>query len=119
MIVIPATLENITTRKDRTLKLTFGTQELPPKKAGEIMAIANSLCYLAIKEEIFTKEQENNLSKLKAEPVGKSKSQQFRAVLFRLWEQESEGFETADKHYDSKMQTLIDHFKNKLEPHEH
>lgn len=116
MIVIAAQLENMATRRDRTLKLIFGTNELPPKQAGEILAMANSLCYLAIKPETFTKEEESNISKLKAEPVGKSKSQLLRGVLFRMWEQNNEGFDTADKHYEHHMIKIIEHFKSKLEP---
>lgn len=115
MIVVPAQLENITTRKDRTLKLTFGTQEMTPKKAGEVMAMANSLCYLAIKPEIFTKDEESNISKLKTEPVGKSQSKRLRDVLFRLHEQKPEGFTDFEAFYQNKMEGLITHFKNKLE----
>jgi len=43
MIIIPAQLEAVTTRKDKTLKLTFGTNELSPSQASELFTIAPSI----------------------------------------------------------------------------
>ena len=51
MIIIPAQLESVGTRKDKTLKLTFGTNELSPAQASELFTIANQFGYLAFKDE--------------------------------------------------------------------
>jgi hypothetical protein len=116
MILLPATIEGISTRKDRTVRVTIGTQELAPDKAGQLMALQNALCYVAIKPENFTHDEEANLDKLKADDVnGKTPSQRLRSVLFRLWEQDGKGFKTFSSYYDHHMELLINQIKGKLQ----
>jgi len=115
--VFAATVENVTTRKDRTLKITIGTQELPPDKMTALFAMQNSVGYMAIKPEDFGKDELAALEAAKADYSGdtnKPASQRLRAVLFRLWEQNPEGFKTSTLHYESKMEEIVTHFKNKL-----
>ncbi len=102
MILIPAQLESVGTRKDKTLKLTFGTNELTPAQAAELFGTANQFGYLAFKDE---SELEDTLKK---------PSQRLRGIMFRVYEADNEGFSTFAKYYDSKMEQLITHFKNKL-----
>jgi hypothetical protein len=117
MVIIAAELEGISTRKDKTLKLTFGTQELAPNKGGELMAMQNAICFLAIKQESFSSNELAELDKLKAaEYGGKTKSQTLRNVLFLNWrDKDQEGFKTSEQHYEYYMQKFIDHMKNKLD----
>ena len=116
MILIPAQLEAVTTRKDKTLKLTFGTNELSPAQASELFTIANQFGYLAFKDEDFKREELDAVESLKSEleDTLKKPSQRLRGVLFRLFEQDNDGFKTFSKYYDSKMEQLINHFKSKL-----
>jgi len=44
----------------------------------------------------------------------KSNGQRLRNVLYKLYEQDKEGFLTFTKYYDHQMERLINHFKNKL-----
>jgi hypothetical protein len=117
MILLPATIEGISTRKDRTVRVTIGTQELAPDKAGQLMALQNALCFVAIKPEMFTKDQEIELEKLRASEVnGKTKAQILRSVLFLNWrDKDKEGFKTSEQHYDYYMDKFTDHMKNKLD----
>ena len=55
MIIIPAIIESISTRKDNTLKVIIGTNEITPDKVGSLMAMHNKMAYVAIKPEIFNK----------------------------------------------------------------
>ena len=116
MIIIPAQLEAVTTRKDKTLKLTFGTNELSPAQASELFTIANQFGYLAFKDEDFKREELDAAESLKSEleDTLKKPSQRLRGVLFRLFEQDNDGFKTFSKYYDSKMEQLINHYKSKL-----
>lgn len=116
MIIIPAQLESVGTRKDKTLKLTFGTNELSPAQASELFTIANQFGYLAFKDENFKREELNAVESLKSEleDTLKKPSQRLRGVLFRLFEQDNDGFKTFSKYYDSKMEQLINHYKSKL-----
>lgn len=117
MIILPATIENISTRKDRTVKVVIGTQELAPEKAGQLMGMQNVLAYVAIKKEAFTQEDEQLLEKLKAAEVnGKTPSQRLRNTLYVYWQQNPEGFQTSNQHYDFYMEKFIDHVKSKLDP---
>jgi len=116
MILIPAQLESVGTRKDKTLKLTFGTNELTPSQAAELFGTANQFGYLAFKDENFRREELDAVESLKSEleDTLKKPSQRLRGIMFRVYEADNEGFSTFAKYYDSKMEQLITHFKNKL-----
>jgi hypothetical protein len=116
MILIPAQLESVGTRKDKTLKLTFGTNELTPSQAAELFGTANQFGYLAFKDESFKREELDAVESLKSEleDTLKKPSQRLRGVLFRLFEQDNDGFKTFSKYYDSRMEQLINHYKGKL-----
>ncbi len=117
MIVLAGILEGISTRKgDKSLKLTIGTQEVSPEKAGELMTFQDSHLYLAMKEETFNPSEIESFEKLKADfESGKTPSQRLRGVLYRVWEAEPEGYQDFNRFYDFKMETLIEHFKTKLD----
>jgi hypothetical protein len=117
MILIPAQLEAVTTRKDKTLKLTFGTNELTPVQASELFTTANQFGYLLFKEESFSRDEIEMVESLKTdlEDTMKKPSQRLRGVLYRNYEMNNEGFNTFSKYYDSKMEQLILHFKSKLD----
>jgi hypothetical protein len=117
MIILAASLEGVTTRKDRTVKLTFGTQELTPTEAGNVMALANSFCFLSIKPKSFTATEKELLEQMKADQMtntGKTPSQRLRSTLYVLFTQNNEGFDKFDAFYTHKIESMIDHFKTKL-----
>lgn len=119
MIILPGQLENVTSRKDRTLKLTIGTQELSPADAGKVMAMANSYCFFSIKPEDFTVTEKEILAQLKADQLtntGKTPSQRLRSTLYVLFTQNPEGFTKFDLFYTHKIEQMIGHFKSKLQP---
>jgi len=117
MILVPAQLEAVTTRKDKTLKLTFGTNEITPVQASELFTTANKFGYLLFKEESFSRDEIEMVESLKTdlEDTMKKPSQRLRGVLYRNYEMNNEGFNTFAKYYDSKMEQLILHFKSKLD----
>jgi len=103
--------------KDRTIKLIFETGEVSPEKMSDIHFGLNTVGWLVYAPNPFTTEQLHELDNLKCEyeDMGKPPSQRLRNVLFILWKQEPEGYKTAVDHYNAKMETLIEHFKNKLD----
>lgn len=116
MLILPAEIESIATRKDRTVKLTIGTQELSPDKGAALFGLQNALIYLAIKQENFSTNDVAELDKLKAVDYGgKTWSQKLRNVLFVAWQQKSEGFEKFDLYYDFRMNQLVEYIKGKLD----
>lgn len=115
MIVIPAIIEGVTTRRDKTLKITIGVNELPPDKAGAILGLQNEFAYIAIKKDDFGKEELEKIETLKADldESKKTASQRLRGVLFLVW-QRTANTETFETYYIREMERIISHFKTKI-----
>lgn len=109
-----AIVENVSTRKDRTIKITIGTNEISPAKAGQLITYSNQLVSVYISpSEIDTKEIDQ-VDKIDPELNNKSHSQRLRSVLYLNFTNDSKGFKTFDEYYKSLMEQIIDHYKNKL-----
>lgn len=95
MIIIPAILESYRSLKDKTIKVTFETNEPTPEQLTGIALNIQRFGYLAFKDEPFTNKEKEVLESLKAdyEDTGKTPAQRLRAVLYRLWEKENEEHE--------------------------
>lgn len=115
MITIPALVENISTRKDRTIKIVIGSNEVTPSVASDLFSLNNQICYVAIKPEPFRKEELNLVESLEATYDGnKTPSQRLRGVLYKLFTQDNEGFKSFTLYYDHHLERIIDHFKTKI-----
>lgn len=112
--LIAAIVENITTRKDRSVKLTFGTQELNPVEAGQLFQYMNQLVTVYLCPASIDNREIEQIDKLEPELNSKSQSQRIRAVLYLLHQQNNEGFKTFEEYYRSKTEKFIDHLKSKL-----
>lgn len=117
MLILPATIDAIATRADGTLTVKIGVQELPPDQMAAVMRLHRKFCYVALKEEDFRTHERESLEALKSDELdgGKTASQRLRAVLYRLFQQEPEGFTDFAGYYAAKMERLIGHFKGKLD----
>lgn len=115
---IPAILDSYRSLRDKGLKVTFETGELSPEQVANIQYSFNKAGYLAFSPDPFATHELEEIDKLKVEfsDTGKPPSQRLRAVLYRLWQQSPEGYKVFPDFYNAKMETLIEHFKNKLEP---
>lgn len=117
MILLPAQLEGVSTRKDKTLKLVFGSQELSPNDAASVMTLANSFCFLAIKPETFTETEKELMAQVKADMLtnnAKTPSQRLRGVLYVLFTTNNEGFDKFDAFYTHHISRIIDQYKLKI-----
>jgi hypothetical protein len=98
--------------------MSFNTsQEQSSEQLKELDQMFQQNCIVAIKDE-ETPFLDNELKDLDSvdmdlEDTTKTPSKRLRNVLYRLWEQENEG-EFKD-FYKTKMEILIEHFKNKLD----
>jgi hypothetical protein len=113
-IILPAYIENITTRKDKTVKVTIGTQELSQGKAGELFTLLNNLAVVYISTKEISQKEIDQVDKLDPEFEGKTQSQRIRNVLYKLFQQDSEGFKDFDQYYKSKTDRYIEHLKAKI-----
>ena len=115
MITIAGQLENLTSRADKTWKVTIGTQELTPENVATLSQGLHQFGYFAWKGETFSNEETKALDALKAETGGKTQSQRLRNVLYVLYEQDQEGFTTFDHYYLAKTEKIIDYLKRKID----
>ena len=115
-ILKQATVQSYRPKKDKTVSITFSTQEINDR---ELLAIHNSIDTFGIlyfsqkqvlteleKQEIENADIKNN--------QGVSKSQKLRHVLYRLWEQKGKDG-VFDTFYAHEMNRITQHFKDKLE----
>lgn len=113
-LLLPTYVENITTRKDNTVKITLGTQELSPAKAGELFNLMNKLAMTYICPKDISQREIDQVEKLDPELEGKTQSQRIRNVLYILFEQDSEGYKSFDTYYKAKTEMYIEHLKAKI-----
>jgi hypothetical protein len=116
-LLLSVIVEGIRSRKDHTVAVTLGTQELSQGQAGELFNFNSKLCavYISPKEGIDQKEIDQ-VDKLDVELGGKTQSQRIRNVLFKLYDQNAEGFKEFDSFYKAKTEAIIEHFKTKINP---
>lgn len=112
--LIAAMVESITTRKDRSVKVVIGTQELNPSEAGQLFQYMNQLVTVYISPAAIDNREIDQIDKLEPELNNKSQSQRIRAVLYLLFQQNAEGFKSFDEYYKSKTEKFIEHLKSKL-----
>lgn len=116
MIILPAQIEGLTSRKDKTIKVTFGTQELSPVDAAQVFTLNQRFCYIAIKEETFQQDELDSLDSIKTDlESNKTPSQRLRGILYINYQQDNEGYKDFTTYYISKMDKLCEHFKSKLD----
>jgi hypothetical protein len=117
MLIIPFVVSGIRTLKDRTLAVTFNTQELPPDKVAAIFEFQNKMGFAALKAEEFTAEELHDMDEVNMDldlGKGKSRSERLRNTLYVLWKKTAVGSESFDAFYIRNMEILIDHFKSKI-----
>lgn len=116
MITLAAQLEGISSRVDKSWKITFGTQELDPIEIGSLGQMQNETCYLAINPNPFTSDELEKIRNTKAELAdnGKTHSQRLRGVLYVSWKNEPLGYDNFHDYYIVQMEKIINHFKSKL-----
>ena len=116
MLIIPAILNSYSSLKDGTLKITFETNEPTPEQVLGVAVNSQKFGFLAFKQDKFKQSEKDVLENLESEyeDKGKSKAQRLRAVLYVNFEQDNKGYNVFDDYYNFQMETLINHFKDKL-----
>jgi hypothetical protein len=113
---IPAELVTYGKMKDKGFKITFETGELSPEQVANIHYGSTKVGWLAFSPDPFASAELDELESTKVEfdDTGKPPSQRMRAVLYRLYEINKEGYKTFNDYYNSKMEQFIVHLKSKL-----
>lgn len=115
-IVFAAILENLSTRNDDTIKIVLGSQEMDADNVGKLFQLKNKYCKVLITNNNISPLEERLIDeeKVKDGKKVKTKSQRLRNVFYRLWEQHG-AIGSFDEYYDSKMESVIEHYRAKLD----
>lgn len=116
IISLPAYVESLSTRKDKSMKLVFSTQELMPSAASDLFSLQNQIAYLAIKPVLFTPDELKAVEEMNIDvaDMEKSPSKRLRAVIFLRWKGNNEGYTDFNLYYSYRMEKYITHEKNQL-----
>lgn len=116
MIVVEGIIEKVETRKgDKTLKIVFGTQEIPNEKKAELFSLVDDYGFVA-----FSAVQIDKIEVPELAPefkTDKTPSQQLRDVMYIYWEQNYKGKQGApewEMFYKTQMLKHVEYYKNKL-----
>lgn len=119
MLMIPCSIENVSTRKDKTLKVVIETQEISPDKIAQLMTMwVNGYGIMCFKGEQFSHDEQDliNSIKLSAEELGaKTPSERLRNTLYVLFRENPKGFQTFDSFYLNHMEEIINMIKRRLD----
>ena len=116
--VFSATLDNLRTLSDRSVKITLTTQEISGEEVGQLFNFQGQFVKVAVTDENIIKASVlKDLEAVDMEVPDKDKSpaKRLKSVLFRIWEKNSEGYEDFELFYRRKLEIIIDHFKEKLD----
>ncbi len=101
---------------DKSLQLTFETQEPDPELVSKIQQSLLIPGFIAFKPDEFRKLELDEIEKLKIEYDDNHKSQSWRirAIIYKLWEQNNGGFDSFEMYYNHHTEKFIDHLKSRL-----
>lgn len=109
-------IESVASKKDKTIKIVIGANELKPDVMSDIMGMSGAFVYTAHKLEPFVTEEINAINKLKYEgkTLGKSMAEKMRDLFFVLWSKENCGFQQFDDYYVFQMNKYLDELRDRL-----
>lgn len=116
-ILFPAIIESVSSRKDKTLSIKLGSNELSPDKAAVVMSMNQEAIYCYLKANEIQDDEKGMVDGLEADLYDnkKSQSKRIRSVLFLNWKQKNEGFNDFKDYYKNKTERYIEFLKSKLE----
>ncbi len=111
-VTMPAVLNKVETRTDRSVKLVFETRELGEDTAT-LFKLAHSEGWLLFSSNDLT---EKDIPDEKADSMTgtKTQAQRLRATLFVLWEQRGKKGDLED-FYKTRMERIIEALKEQLD----
>jgi len=114
IVKLPAIFSKVTSRADKSYKLTFETRELSGNDASILLGLLQQEGYLLYSPNNDITETDVPDEKADTMTGRKTQAQRLRAVIYRIWESKGSNgsFET---YYQSYMEKVIDQLKEKIE----
>lgn len=113
MIQFSAIIDGVSARKDSTLTIRLGTQELPPNETAEIFKFANKQIWVGFSETAVTHlDVPETVDELTG---GKSTSERLHSVLFVYWNTKTDKVKTFEAFRKEYLEKVINNIKEKLD----
>ena len=116
--IITATIDALRTLQDRSVKASLITQELSANDIGELFSFQGKYCKILITDlNVISPDMIKATEETEIENWEKKKSQgaRLRGVLYLLYTKSNEGHNSFESFYLSKTNSIIEHYKSKLE----
>jgi len=117
-LILNVTFDKLSTRSDKTIALSFTTQELTPEHMSKLLEHLHQYSHMMIKGSEIEAMDISALNQVDTDETefakGKSKSERLRSVLF-LWAKQLGKDEDFETFYKNKMEHLITYIKEKLD----
>lgn len=112
-ISFSAIIDGVSKKKDATLSIKLGTQELSPEDTAKIFEMGNKQIYVAFAETEITK---LDIPEEMVEfPGDKSPSERLRGVLYVYWDTKTDKKKSFDEFRKDYMEKIISNVKDKLD----
>jgi len=114
---VPATILRDKSTATGARQFVIETQEaLDPEHLSRLISLENKIGWFTYNVSQIETDDIIDLPPLKkTEKDEKTPSNRLRAVFFRMWQQNNEGFKDSDSHYKYMMERLIEVYKSKLD----
>lgn len=114
-----ALIDGVNAKKDKTLSIRLGTQELTSEDTSHIFDLMGKQIFVAVAETaIESLEVPEVLPEMQGD---KTPSQRLRSILYKLWEQKmdgtdikSVGYQTFPRFYEDYLFKLCEQLKDKI-----
>ena len=115
MIQFQAILDGVSKKKDSTLSLRIGTQELPAEDTAKIFELGNREVWVCM-ADVPVKEDDLEIPEVLSEfKRDKSPSQRLRDVLWVFWDKSKKDYVDWDTYYRNTIEKIVENIKDKLE----
>jgi len=115
-ITLPVQLNPISRRKDKSVKLSFETRELTPTETMTLMSMEGEEGWIVFSSNQDIKEED--IPQVNAELETKSQSERIRAVLYKLYLQETKKLAFVgswESFYKEKTEKVIEKYKSLID----
>jgi hypothetical protein len=106
-------IDGVTAKKDRTLSIKLGTQELPPEDTAKIFEHQGQQIFIAIAETAVSREQ-IDIPEVCSEIDKKSPSERLRGRMAAYYKETKGNFEGFDEWYKKSMEKIGQSYLDKL-----
>jgi len=115
IIQFSSIIDGVTKKKDGTLSIKLGTQELDPQDTARIFELGNMQIWSVFSDVEITEDDLDIPEALSEFRTDKTPSQRLRNTLWIYWEKHKKGVVEWDTFYKNQMEKIIEYIKEKLE----